>query len=176
MWMKSHNSHSASALGKVAERKIYLIRDHRVMLSFDLAELYSVEHKVLNQSVKRNLKRFPADFMFQLSDDEFQILKSQFVTSSWGGVRRANPYAFTEQGIAMLSSILNSEQAIQVNVEIIRAFVRLRQMISSHRDLAKKLEELERKYEGQFRAVFEAIRQIMNPPMGPKRKIGIKIG
>ncbi len=155
--------------------KIYVIRGVKVMLDTDLAELYGVETKVLNQSVKRNSKRFPEDFMFQLSTPEFEILKSQFVTSSWGGARRSNPYAFTEQGIAMLSSVLKSEQAVLVNIEIIRAFVRLREMIATNRNLAKKLEELERKYDGQFRAVFEAIRQIMSPPSGPKKKIGIRM-
>jgi len=173
--MKSHAPDSATPLGKMAESKIYFIRKNRVMLSFDLANLYQVPTKVFTQAIKRNLTRFPSDFMFQLTPEEWTNLRSQFVTSSsdWGGIRYL-PFAFTEQGIAMLSSVLNSEQAIQVNVEIIRTFVRLREIISSHRDLEKKLEALECKYDGKFKAIFEAIRQIMNPCSGPKRKIGIR--
>jgi hypothetical protein len=154
------------------ERKIYLIRGEKVLLSFDLAELYRVEPKVLIQAVKRNSNRFPDDFMFQLTNQEFTNLKSQFVTSSWGGIRRANPYAFTEQGVAMLSSVLNSERAVQVNIAIMRTFVKLREMMSSHKNLARKLEELEKKYDGQFQIVFEAIRQLMIEEEKPKRKIG----
>lgn len=172
--MKTNASSTTNALSRIAEKRIHVIRGHRVMLSFDLADLYQVEHKVLNQAVKRNLVRFPDDFMFQLTDVECKNLKSQFVTSSWGGARRANPYAFMEQGIAMLSSVLNSERAILVNIEIIRTFVRLREMIASHRDLSKKLENLERKYDGQFKVVFQTIRQIMLPLQGQKKKIGIK--
>jgi hypothetical protein len=145
------------------------------MLSPDLAELYGVQPKVLVQAVKRNAARFPEDFMFQLSRDEFGNLKSQFVTSSWGGLRRATPYAFTEQGVAMLSSVLNSPKAIRVNIEIMRAFVRLRRIIASHGDLARKLEELERRYDAQFLAVFDAIRQLMAPTASPKRSIGFKV-
>ena len=154
-------------------QSIYLIRGHRVMLSSDLAALYGVEPKVLVQAVKRNIDRFPGDFMFQLTPDEFKNLKSQIVTSSWGGVRRATPYAFTEQGVAMLSSVLRSPKAIQVNIEIMRAFVRLRQMLASHKDLARKLEDLEKKYDKQFAVVFAAIRQLMEPPpVKPKGRIG----
>jgi hypothetical protein len=143
------------------------------MLSSDLAALYGVEPKVLVQAVKRNIDRFPGDFMFQLTPDEFKNLKSQIVTSSWGGVRRATPYAFTEQGVAMLSSVLRSPKAIQVNIEIMRAFVRLRQMLASHKDLARKLEDLEKKYDKQFAVVFAAIRQLMEPPpVKPKGRIG----
>jgi len=132
------------------------------MLSSPLAHLYGVEPRVLVQAVKRNIDRFPADFMFQLNEQEFRSLRSQIVTSSWGGLRRAAPYAFTEQGVAMLSSVLRSKRAIQVNVQIMRAFVRLRQMLASHADLARKLDALEKKYDTQFKVVFDAIRELMN--------------
>lgn len=160
---------------------ILLIRGQKVMLDADLARLYGVETKVLNQAVKRNIDRFPQDFMFQLSASEFQRLKSQFVTSSlrsqgatsssWGG-RRYPPYAFTEQGVAMLSSVLRSEQAVHVNIEIMRAFVKLRQMLADNEQLARKLMALERKYDAQFKVVFEAIRELMTPPE-PKKKRSI---
>ncbi len=140
------------------------------MLSFDLSALYGVQPKALVQAVKRNIDRFPQDFMFQLSDGEFRNLKSQFVTSSWGGLRRAAPYAFTEQGVAMLSSVLRSKRAVQVNINIMRAFVRLREMMAGHQDLAKNLAELERKYDAQFRVVFDAIRNLMEPPATTKQK------
>lgn len=156
------------------ESRILLIRGQRVMLSPTLAELYGVQPKVLVQAVKRNRSRFPADFLFQLTAAEFQILKSQFVTSSWGGIRRAMPLAFTEQGVAMLSSVLRSPRAIAVNIEIIRAFVQLRRMLDSNTHLAKKIRELERKYDGQFRAVFDAIRELMSPPTTPRRAIGFR--
>lgn len=156
------------------EREIFVIRGQRVMLSTDLADLYGVEPKVLIQAVKRNIERFPKDFMFQLSDEEFKNLKSQTVTSSWGGARRANPYAFTEHGIAMLSSVLRSKRAIQVNIAIMRAFVRLRRLMATHEDLARKLDEMERKYDAQFKVVFEAIRQLMIPPEKPRRKVGFQ--
>ena len=146
------------------ERRIYLIRGQKVMLSQDLAVLYDVEPRSLIQAVKRNLKRFPSDFMFQLTNQEFSILKSQIVISSWGGMRRARPYAFTEQGVAMLSSVLRSPRAVLVNVEIMRAFVRLREIISSHSTLAKKIAELERRYDQKFKVVFDAIFKLMNPP------------
>ena len=155
------------------QKSIYLIRGHKVMLSTDLASLYGVEPKVLVQAVKRNIDRFPDDFMFQLSLDEFRIVKSQIVTLRLEGVRRAPPYAFTEQGVAMLSSVLHSPKAIQVNIEIMRAFVKLREMLSSHKELAHKLEELEKKYDKQFAVVFTAIRQLMEPPpVKPKGRIG----
>ncbi len=155
------------------EHKIYLIRGHKVMISTDLAVLYEVAPRVLVQAVKRNIERFPKDFMFQLTLSEFKILKSQFVTSSWGGLRRATPYAFTEQGVAMLSSVLRSKRAIQVNIAIMRAFVRLRQMLASNKDLARRLDELERKHDDQFRVVFDAIRELMAPtPEKPKERIG----
>ena len=148
------------------------------MLDADLAKLYGVETKVLLQAVKRNTERFPADFMFQLSEVEWSNLKSQTVTSSsegWGG-RRTPPYAFTEQGVAMLSSVLRSNQAVQVNIEIMRAFVRLREILATHQELAKQLDNLERKYDSQFKAVFDAIRQLMEPPIPKKKPIGFRKG
>jgi hypothetical protein len=151
------------------EQSIFLIRGEKVMLSMDLAKLYGVAPRVLVQAVKRNIKRFPSDFMFQLTQEEFTNLKSQIVTSRWGGARRATPYAFTELGVAMLSSVLNSDRAIQVNIEIMRAFARLRQLLASHADLARKLDALEKKYDAQFRVVFDAIRQLMAPPPEPRR-------
>jgi hypothetical protein len=154
------------------ENRIYFLRGQKVMFSTHLAELYEVEPRALVQAVNRNIERFPPDFMFQLSKAEFKNLKSQIVTSSWGGLRRAAPYAFTEQGVAMLSSVLNSKRAVQVNIEIMRAFVRLRVMIASHKDLERKLETLEKKYDSQFRVVFDAIRQLMTPPESKKGKIG----
>ena len=164
------------------ESSILLLRGHKVMLDADLAELYGVETKVLNQAVKRNLDRFPEDFMFRLTPREVEnlrfhfgtsSLRSQFVTSKLGrGGRRHPPYVFTEQGVAMLSSVLRSKRAIQVNVEIVRTFVRLRQLLASNAQLARKLEALEKKYDAQFKVVFEAIRQLMTPPEPRKRGIG----
>lgn len=160
-------------LVEIIERKIYLIRGHRVMLDNDLAEMYDVATKVLLQAVKRNLMRFPPDFMFQLNYQEVLALRSQIVTSKTGrGGRRYLPYVFTEQGVAMLSSVLNSERAIQVNISIMRAFVKLREMIASNKDLAKKLGDLEKKYDSQFKMVFDAIRQLMTPPAPKRRQIG----
>ena len=156
------------------ESRIFLVRGEKVMLSTDLARLYQVAPRALVQAVKRNSDRFPADFMFQLKDEEFLNLKSQIVTSSWGGLRRATPYAFTEQGVAMLSSVLRSKRAVKVNIEIMRAFVRLRRMLSTHEDLARKLASLERKYDTQFKVVFDAIRELMKPPDPPKRQIGFR--
>jgi len=145
------------------------------MLSMHLAELYAVEPRVLVQAVKRNIERFPPDFMFQLTEEEYANLKSQIVISSWGGLRRATPYAFTEQGLAMLSSVLHSPRAVQVNIEIMRTFVRLRRMLGSNKDLARRLAALERKYDSQFKTVFDAIRQLMAPQPPPKRQqIGFK--
>jgi len=154
------------------ERYILLIRGEKAMLDADLAILYEVETRVLTQAFKRNIDRFPADFMFQLSKEEFEDLRSQAVTSNWGG-RRYLPYAFTEQGVAMLSSVLRSERAVQVNVEIMRAFGRLRQMLSSNSKLAQQLNDLEQKYDEQFRIVFDAIRKLMTPSdLKQKRPIG----
>jgi hypothetical protein len=152
------------------EGMIYRIRSQRVMLDADLADLYGVETKSLNRAVKRNIERFPEDFMFQLTSEEFENLRFQIGTSrSWGG-RRYPPYAFTEQGVAMLSGVLKSERAINVNIEIMRAFVRLRYIMSTHKDLADKLDALEGKYDRQFKVVFEAIRKLMTPPEPEGRK------
>ncbi|OGQ08568.1 MAG: DNA-binding protein [Deltaproteobacteria bacterium RIFCSPLOWO2_12_FULL_40_28] len=153
------------------ENRIYLLRGQKVMLSLHLAELYEVEPRALVQAVKRNMERFPDDFMFQLTNEETINLKSQIVISSWGGSRRANPYAFTEQGIAMLSAVLKSPRAINVSIEIIRTFVKLRQLLTSNKELGKKLALLEKKYDHQFKVVFDAIRQIMDQPISKNRKI-----
>ncbi len=167
--MRSKGSTRSIIPSERIERAILLFRGQKVLLDVDLAELYRVATKVLVQSVKRNIDRFPADFMFQLTKDEFAILRSQIVTSRWGG-RRYPPYAFTEQGVAMLSSVLRSKRAAQVNIEIMRAFVRLRRILDSHAGLARKLAALERKYDAQFKVVFNAIRQLMAPPPEAKRK------
>ena len=156
---------------EVIEKKILLVGGRKVMLDKDLAGLYGVSTGNLNKAVNRNKERFPEDFMVQLSLEEFNNLKFHFGTSSWGGTRKP-PRAFTEQGIAMLSSVLNSKRAIQVNIEIMRTFVKLREMISTHKDLTKKLNELEKKYDGQFQIVFEAVRQILETETKPKKKIG----
>jgi hypothetical protein len=155
------------------ERAILVIRGEKVMLDSDLARLYEVETKELLRAVRRNLNRFPQDFAYQLTAKEFTILRRQFGTSSsgWGG-RRTRPLVFTEQGIAMLSSVLHSERAIEVNIAIMRAFVRLRQLLSSHADLARKLDELERKYDKQFAIVFEAIRKLMEPQQAEVKEMG----
>ncbi len=153
------------------ETKIYIIRGQKVMIDYDLAYLYGVSTKVFIQAVKRNKRRFPHDFMFQLTSTEFEILRSQIVTSSWGG-RRYLPYAFTEQGVAMLSSVLNSERAIQVNIQIMRAFTKMREMVIGYADLKRKIDDMEKKYDHQFKVVFDAIRQLMAPPVREKRKIG----
>lgn len=157
------------------ESAILLMRGRRVMLSTHLADLYEVEPRVLVQAVKRNIERFPDDFMFQLTAEEFANLKSQIVISSHGGIRRAAPYAFTEQGVAMLSSVLRSTRAVQVNIEIMRAFVRLRQLLASNQELSQRLDELEKKYDQQFSAVFDAIRQLMTPPEPPRRRLGFPV-
>ncbi|MGD9577231.1 MAG: ORF6N domain-containing protein [Syntrophorhabdus sp.] len=161
---------------EIIEKHILVLRNQKVMLSADLAELYGVEPKVLVQAVKRNMKRFPEDFMFQLTQDEGRLLRSQFVTLKKGRGQHAKypAYAFTEQGIAMLSSVLNSDRAIAVNIEIMRAFVKLREMVASHKVLAKKLEELEKKYDAQFKVVFDAIHALLEPPKKPKRRISFE--
>jgi len=157
------------------EKLIFLVRGQKIMLSTHLAGMYEVAPRVLMQAVKRNSERFPEDFMFQLSDEEFENLKSQFVISSWGGMRRAKPYAFTEQGVAMLSSILKSKRAIEVNIAIIRAFVKLREMMATHKELKRKIESMEKKYDEQFRIVFEAIKQLIETDEKPKKKIGYTV-
>ena len=156
------------------ETSIRRIRGQNVMLDADLADLYGVETKILNQAVRRNSGRFPPDFMFQLTANEISHLKSQIVTSSeWGG-RRKLPLVFTEQGVAMLSSVLRSPRAVAVNIEIMRAFVALRRMLGSNADLAHKLDALEQKYDTQFKVVFQAIRELMAPPKTARRKIGFR--
>ena len=156
------------------ERAILVLRGHKVLLDTDLAALYAVETRALVQAVKRHLERFPADFMFQLTNQEVVLLRSQFVISNrpGRGGRRYAPYAFTEQGVAMLSTVLNSPRAIAVNIEIMRAFVRLRLILASNKELARWLEELEAKTDARFRQVFDAIRQLMVPPEVKKRPIG----
>lgn len=166
---------------EVIESRIFIIRGRKVMLSMHLSELYGVEAKALNQTVKRNSRRFPEDFMFQLTWDEIDILRSQIVTLK--GVHGKHikhlPYAFTEQGVAMLSSVLNSERAIQVNIAIMRAFVKLREILATHKELSQKLKELENrveKHDGEIQNIFEAIRRLMahppEPPEKPRRRIG----
>jgi len=159
------------------EGLILLIRGQKVMLDADLAALYGVETKALTRAMKRNSSRFPSDFMFQLAKEEFDDLRRQSGTSSsWGG-RRYPPYAFTEQGVAMLSSVLHSQRAVQVNIQIIRTFVKLRRILATHEELARKLAALERKYDHQFKVVFDAIRELMTPPEPNKRRrIGFGAG
>ncbi len=157
------------------ERSILLIRGQKVMLSTHLAELYDVETRVLNQAVKRNMSRFPEDFMFQLNSIEAEQLVSQNVIPHKKYFGGSLPYVFTEQGVAMLSSVLNSERAIKVNIEIMRAFVRLRHIIASNKELAKGLDELEKRYDAQFKVVFDAIRELMKPPDSKKRPIGFLV-
>ena len=157
---------------------IRLVRGQKVLLDNDLARLYGVETRVLNQAVKRNAERFPEDFMFQLSAEEAETWlrsRSQFVILKRGENLKYRPYAFTEQGVAMLSSVLHSDRAVQVNIEIMRAFVQLRQMLASNADLAHKLEALEKKYDLRFKVVFDTLRQLMSPPESPRREIGFHV-
>ena len=154
---------------------ILLILGQKVMLNSDLAGLHGVDTRVLVRAVKRNISRFPPDFMFQLDKEEYDILRSQFgISSQWGG-RRFHPYAFTEHGVAMLPRVLGSKKAIQVNIEIMRAFVRLRGMIASHDALARKLAALEKEYDAQFKVVFDAIRRLMAPQKTKRRPIGFRV-
>ncbi|MES2773652.1 MAG: ORF6N domain-containing protein [Bacteroidota bacterium] len=163
--------------------KIYLIRDRKIMLDKDLAELYDVTTSNLNKAVKRNLKRFPEDFMFQLTDAEFKNLIFQSGTSSWGGTRKM-PYGFTEQGVAMLSGVLNSDRAIEVNIRIIRIFTKLREMLLTHKDILLKLEKIEKEFmkqesrtitnEDNIRMIFDALKKLLNPPVEPRKRIGFK--
>lgn len=164
---------------EVIERRPFLIRGKKVMLDFHLAELYGVPTKRLNEQVRRNVNRSPEDFMFELTQDETNSLRSQIATSkiSRGG-RRYFPYAFTEQGVAMLSSVLRSDRAVEVNIQIMRAFVLLRKFISTHKELGEKIKELEEKYhthDRQIRAIFDAIKQLIQPPEKPKRQIGFRV-
>jgi len=158
--------------GERIEKAILLIRGLKVILDRDLAELYGVTTGNLNKAVKRNLDRFPSDFMFQLKKEEYEALRFHFGILKRGQHSKYLPCAFTEQGVAMLSSVLRSKRAVHVNIEIMRAFVRLRQILSAHKELEKKLEEMEMKYDEQFQVVLEAIRQLMTPPEPTKKKIG----
>lgn len=152
---------------------IVTIRHHRVILDSDLAALYGVETKNLNKAVQRNIERFPKDFMFQLTSKEYEALRFQIGTSKTGrGGRRYMPYVFTQEGVAMLSSVLQSPRAVAVNTAIMRAFVRLRQLMLSVEEVARKFDSLEKKYDGQFQIVFDAIRQLLTPPVKPRREIG----
>ena len=162
-------------LAERIEATILLLRGQKVMLDRDLAALYGVRTSILKRTVTRNAERFPIDFMFLLDDQEVANLRCQFGTSSsWGGTRYA-PMAFTEHGVAMLSSVLNSPRAIQVNIVIVRAFVRLRNILATHADLARKLDDLEKKYDAQFRVVFDAMRELMDPPEPPRKQIGFAV-
>lgn len=156
------------------DQAIRLIRGHRVMLDIDLAELYGVDVKQLKRQVRRNRERFPDDFCFDLSREEQRALRSQFGTLKRGEHSKYRSYAFTEQGVAMLSGVLRSRRALQVNVAIMRAFVRLRAIIGSNKVLARRLTELEKKYDAQFRVVFDAIRELMEEPQSKSRRIGFK--
>jgi phage regulator Rha-like protein len=164
--------------GEEIEHAILLIRGQKVMLDRDLARLYDVETKALNRAVKRNLDRFPADFMFQLSEDEYNSLRFQFGTLKRGQHSKYLPFVFTQEGVAMLSGVLRSPRAVRVNVAIMRAFVRLRETLSLHKELAHKLADLERKIENHdenIRSLFDAIRQLMTPPETPRREIGFHV-
>jgi hypothetical protein len=155
------------------DARIISVRGQRVILDGDIARLYGVETRELVQAVKRNAARFPSDFMFQLDADEVGVLRSQNVISKPGrGGRRSLPYAFTEQGVAMLSGVIRSDRAVQVNIEIMRAFVRLRRLLDANAELAEKIDALERVYDEQFRVVFVALRELMSPPARPARRIG----
>lgn len=160
---------------EMIERKIYLIRGQKVMMDRDLAALYMVETKYLKRQVRRNIDRFPSDFMFQLSKREFEDWRCQFGTSNSADKMglRYPPYVFTEPGVAMLSSVLDSKRAIQVNIQIIRTFIKLREILLTHDEIKRKIEAMEKKYDGQFQIVFEAIKKLMEPPPEkPKRRIG----
>ncbi|MDD3375146.1 MAG: ORF6N domain-containing protein [Candidatus Omnitrophica bacterium] len=162
---------------EIIQSMIYIVRGQKIMLDEDLAQLYGVTTSRLNEQVKRNVKRFPDDFMFQLSKDEFQVLKSQFATSSWGG-RRKLPFAFTEQGVAMLSSVLNSDRAIRVNITIMRTFTQLRQLTFIHKELASQLKKIENrigKHDGDIRAIIDLIRKLHSEPEKQKKEIGFHV-
>ena len=156
---------------QIIESKIFIIRGKKVMMDRDLAMLYEVSTGNLNKAVKRNVDRFPDDFMFQLTQEELKNLIFHFGTSSWGGTRKL-PYAFTENGVAMLSSVLNSQRAIQVNIQIMRTFTKIREMFATHKELKQKIEEMEKKYDHQFKIVFDAIRQLIEPAQKSRKRIG----
>jgi len=173
--MPEHHSQKSLIPYEQIAAQIYLIRGQKVMLSTHLADLYGVEPRALVQAVKRNAARFPEDFMFQLTKSEFDLLKSQIVISSWGGARRAAPYAFTEQGVAMLSSVLHSDRAIKMNILIMRAFVKVRELLATNKNVARKLEEIKRKqseHERRIDSIVEVIEALMTAPVPPKRRIG----
>ena len=153
--------------------KIFIIRNRKVMLDRDLAELYGVKTKILNQAVKRNIKRFPADFMFRLDKDEFENLKSQIVTSRWGGTRR-EPFAFTEQGVAMLSSVLNSDRAIKVNIQIIRTFTKLRELLATNEALQRKIMQMEQRYDKKLKEVFGVLQLLLAEKDKPSKEFGFR--
>lgn len=159
---------------ELIEQKIYLIRDQKVMLDFDLAKLYEVPIRQLNQAVKRNKKRFPSDFAFKLTWDETTGLRSQIVILKDKDHLKYRPYAFTEQGVAMLSSVLNSDRAVQVNIQIIRTFIKLRQLLGTHKELLNRIDQMEKKYDRSFRIVFDILRELQNPPEKNHRQIGFK--
>ena len=161
---------------EIINSKILIIRGKKVMLDRDLAGLYGVDTRALNQAVRRNINRFPEDFLFPLTKEEMDNWKSQIVISNKDkmGLRK-RPYAFTENGVAMLSSVLNSERAIRVNIQIMRTFTKIREMLATHKELKQKIEEMERKYDAQFKIVFDAIRQIMAPPETKEKKIGFRV-
>ena len=168
-------SNSAIVPVEVIRQRIILLRGEKVILSPHLAELYQVETRTLNQAVKRNIARFPKDFMFRLNGKEVNLMVSQNVIPQKKYLGGSLPYAFTEQGVAMLSSVLNSNRAIWVNIEIMRAFVKLRELLIENKDLSRSLDDLEKKYDKQFAVVFEAIRRLMQPPEKPRRRIGFRI-
>ena len=157
---------------ETVESKIFFLRNEKMMLDNDLALLYNVETKQLKRAVNRNLERFPDDFMFKLTMKEYKVLRCQTGTLKRGRHAKYLPYAFSEQGIAMLSSVLNSKRAILVNIQIIRIFTKLRKLLISHEDLKRKIISMEEKYDGQFKIVFDAIRQLLTPPEKPRRRIG----
>lgn len=175
--------HSLVTIEEEIVNKIYLVRGKKIMLDLDLAEMYAVETKQLKRQVKRNIERFPKDFMFVLTGSEYKNLRSQFGTSSWGGTRYM-PMAFTEQGAAMLSSVLNSQTAIQVNIQIVRVFSKIKELLLTHKDILLKLEQIEKKmtkqdarmkkYDGDKKIIFEALKQLLNPPREPRPRIGFK--
>ncbi len=174
MSKKKKQSTGIAVPPELIEQRIYFIEGQKVMPDSDLADLYEVPTKALNQALKRNRDRFPADFAFQLSPEAWASLRSQVVTSKSRGGRRYPPYAFTEQGIAMLSSVLQSKRAILVNIEIMRTFVRLRRLLATHGELAAKLAALERKYDARFQVVFDVIQKLIQSESRPRRRIGFK--
>ncbi len=162
---------------EVVEKNIFFLRENKVMFDRDLAKLYGVSTSNLNKAVSRNIERFPSDFMFQLNKKEFEILKFQFGTSRWGGTRKL-PFVFTEQGVAMLSSVLRSKRAVQVNIAIMRTFVKLREMVNNNKELSKKLEALEKKFDThdlKIKTIFDVIKDLMLPEKNTKPRIGFKV-